>query len=310
MPVEQPRTVVIHAHGMVAHKSSNVIVQMLSKKLDFSKVKTIQFIPSGRIRVTFKSLEYRNVILERKTLQIDDVHFLNITASDDPVTTVYVHYLPDEAGDVGIRLALLPFGTVHDISYQRFAGFKNNATGTRIVRMSLNHHIPFQCNIQGYPCRVWYVGQPLKCTICSGAHKAADCPDRNKCKRCKQPGHFARDCQNAWGTTTQAQPDPPAPPSAPNPTPLLPLTPPLLPLPLFLPLPLPLLPRVVLPPLSPPLMSVNVQPPLQSHVDGLAPSQVSMYSETEDSIAEFSEEESPPCCFPFPLYLFLYLRQL
>ena len=41
-------------------------------------------------------------------------------------------------------------------------------------------------------------------------------------------------------------------------------------------------------------MSVNVQPPLQSHVDGLAPSQVSMYSETEDSIAEFSEEESPP----------------
>ena len=55
MPVEQPKTVVIHAHGMVAHKSSNVIVQMLSKKLDFSKVKTIQFIPGGRIRVIFKS---------------------------------------------------------------------------------------------------------------------------------------------------------------------------------------------------------------------------------------------------------------
>ena len=222
------------------------------------------------------------------------MHFLNITASDDPVTTVYVHYLPDEAGDVGIRLALLPFGTVHDISYQRFAGFKNIATGTRIVRMSLNHHIPFQCNIQGYPCRVWYVGQPLKCTICSGAHKAADCPDRNKCKRCKQPGHFARDCQNAWGTTTQAQPDPPAPPAAPNPTPLLPLTPPLLPLPLFLPLPLPHLLRVVLSPLFPPsLMSVNVQLPPQSHVDGLVPSQASLYSETEDSIAEFSEEDFP-----------------
>ena len=213
MPVEQPKTVVIHAHGMVAHKSSNVIVQMLSKKLDFSKVKTIQFIPGGRIRVTFKSQEYRNAILERKTLQIDDVHFLNITASDDPVTTVYVHYLPDEAGDVGIRLALLPFGTVHDISYQRFAGFKNIATGTRIVRLSLNHHIPFQCNIQGYPCRVWYVGQPLKCTICSGAHKAADCPDRNKCKRCKQPGHFAKDCQNAWGTANPTPPPASDPPS-------------------------------------------------------------------------------------------------
>ena len=53
-------------------------------------------------------------------------------------------------------------------------------------------------------------------------------------------------------------------------------------------------------------MSVNVQPPLQSHVDGLAPSQVSLYSETEDSIAEFSEEESPlllplpPLSLPLP----------
>ena len=143
MPVEQPRTVVIHVHGMVEHKSSNVIVQMLSKKLDFSKVKTIQFIPGGRIRVTFTSLEYRNVILNRKTLQIDDVHSLNITASDDPVTDVYVHNLPNEAGDVGIRLALLPFGTAHVITYQRFASFKNISTGTRICRMSLNQHIPF-----------------------------------------------------------------------------------------------------------------------------------------------------------------------
>ena len=47
-------------------------------------------------------------------------------------------------------------------------------------------------------------------------------------------------------------------------------------------------------------MSVNVQPPLQSHVDGLAPSQVSLYSETEDSIAEFSEEESPSVASPSP----------
>ena len=180
IPVDQPRTVVIHAHGMVAAKSSNVVAQMLSKKLDFSKVRHIQFIVGGRIRVTLSSVEYRNEILNRKTIQIDDVHFLNVTASDSPVTNVYVHYLPVEAGYVGLCLALLPFGSVHEISYQRFAGFKDISTSTRIVRMSLDHHIPFQCNIQGYPCHVWYAGQPLKCTICKGTHKAADCPDRNK----------------------------------------------------------------------------------------------------------------------------------
>ena len=182
MPVDQPRTVVIHAHGMVAAKLSNVVAQMLSKKLDFSKVRHVQFILGGHIRVSLSTVEYRNEILNRKTIQIDDVHFLNVTASDSPVTNVYVHYLPVEAGDVGLRLALLPFGTVHEVTYQRFTDFKDISTGTRIVRMLLDHHVPFQSNIQGYPCRVWYAGQPLKCTICKGAHKAADCPDRNKCR--------------------------------------------------------------------------------------------------------------------------------
>lgn len=161
MSVEQPMTVVIHAHGLVAVKSSNVIMQMLSKKLNFEKVRSIQFVPGGRIRVTFSCLEYRNAILGNKTLQIDDLHHLDVTESDVPVTNVYVHYLPVEAGDVGIRLALRPFGKVVGISHQHFSGFKQITTGTRIVRMCLHQHIPFQCNIQGFPCRVWYTGSRL-----------------------------------------------------------------------------------------------------------------------------------------------------
>ena len=106
------RTAEDGGHPCTWHGGGEVVVKLLSKKLDFSKVKTIQFIPGGRIRVTFTSLEYRNVILGRKTLlQVDDVHFLNITSSDDPVTTVYVHC------DMGIRLALVPFGTVYEITY-------------------------------------------------------------------------------------------------------------------------------------------------------------------------------------------------
>ena len=129
-------------------------------------------------------------------------YILSITGSNAPVTSVYVYYLPVDARDVGIRLALANYGTVHEITHQHFAGF-NKITRTRIVHMSLDQHIPFQCNIQGYPCRVWYSGQPLKCTICKGAHKAADCPEKNKCKGCHQAGHFACDWKNAWGTTPQ-----------------------------------------------------------------------------------------------------------
>ena len=153
-PVTQPMMVIIHAHGMVAAKSSNVVVQMLSKQLDFKKVHSVQFVPGGWIRVTFTCLEYRNLILARKSPQIDDLHHLNVTESDAPVTNVYVHYLPVEAGDIGIRLGLAPFGKVHEVSHQQFAGFKGITTGTRIVRISINQHIPFQCDFQGYPCHV------------------------------------------------------------------------------------------------------------------------------------------------------------
>ena len=320
MPVDQPRTVVIHAHGMVAAKSSNIVAQMLSKKLDFSKVCHIQFIPGGRIRVTCSSVEYRNEILNRKTIQIDDVHFLNVTASDSPVTNVYVHYLPVEAGDVGLHLALLPFGTVHEISYQRFVGFKDISTGTRIVRMSLDHHIPFQCNIQGYPCRVWYAGQPLKCTICKGTHKAADCPDRNKCRRCHQPGHFAKDCKNVWGTTPQAPAlsGPPPPSNVPHPSPpSAPATPaPDAPDPPDVPdAPAPSLSTSMdsaAPPVDPvvqvppPLMSLVTTPPQTSDRpdtmnEDPAASQASLFS-SEASIGSFSDDEMTPTpvLTPFP----------
>ena len=32
-------------------------------------------------------------------------------------------------------------------------------------------------------------------------HKSATCPDKDKCRLCRQPGHFARNCPNPWGTT-------------------------------------------------------------------------------------------------------------
>ena len=318
MSVSQPKTVVIHAHGMVAAMSTNVIVQMLSKKLDFKRITAIQFIPNGRFRVTCTSVEYRNTILAMKVICIDGIHELQITESDTPVTTVYVHYLPPEAGDAGLRLMLAPFGKVLGITNQRFSGFKQICTGTRIVRMALEQHIPFQFNVQGYPCRVWYAGQPLKCTICKGAHKAADCPDRNKCKLCRQSGHFAKDCKNAWGTTPQdvphAQMGTPPPPPGPNPTP---------PSAAHAPGPDPpdpapsasghVTPSGSDPPViasvdnvdsaadhvPPPLMSVDVQPPEQLQVEVLASSQDSLASES-DSIDEFTEEDSSLVATPSP----------
>lgn len=68
--------------------------------------------------------------------------FTSSRESDSPITSVYVHYLPVEAGNTGIRLALAPFGKVLDITYQHFSGFKQILTGTRIVHVfGTSHHI-------------------------------------------------------------------------------------------------------------------------------------------------------------------------
>lgn len=162
MGFDQPNTVVIQAHGMVAATSSNVIVQ-----LDFTKVCSFQFIPGGRICVTFLDQAYRDEILWAGSITVDH-HELIVTESDTPLISVYIHYLPVEAGEDGIKLALSPFGKVVDLSHQRFSSFRNISTGTRIVRMSHDQHLPLKLSIMGYPCRAWKRGQPLKCVICWG----------------------------------------------------------------------------------------------------------------------------------------------
>ena len=76
-----------------------------------------------------------------------------------------------------------------------------------MIKMVVEREIPSQLTIRGFPCRVWYKGQPVRCNICRDVgHLAASCPNKGICGRCKEPGHTTGQCSNAWNTAQTSVP--------------------------------------------------------------------------------------------------------
>ena len=72
-------------------------------------------------------------------------------------------------------------------------------------RMLLSDHVPCFVRVDKFDCRVWYVGQPPQCSMSrSSGRRAPACPLAGLCRRCRLPGHVARECWQAWGPSVSA----------------------------------------------------------------------------------------------------------
>ena len=199
------KTVTLQTKGQLKGTAPAAIVESAVSTFPDFDVKSVQFRPNSEILITFASPEQKQAVLQKEGAVLCG-QSCKIVGGKPPSTVVQVHHYPYEFPDAPIKTKLSEFGEVLNIRHQVFPGFPNIFTGTRLVRMIVKKEIPKDLLISSSYVSVWYKGQPLVCNICNErGHKAAVCPLRGKCRRCRQPGHIARYCRNnPWASAVES----------------------------------------------------------------------------------------------------------
>ena len=204
-----PKSVVLHFPAKI-HKTQGVsdVAPQLLRALDAHKIEAVQFLRSGRVRVTAKTAELRDELLEGSTLLYGDVS-VPVTAADQHIYPVFVHDLPVELSDDDVKCAFKSFGVVHSVHQCFFRDFPSITNGTRRLIMSFRGSLPSSVSVLDFPARVFHPGQPVQCTVCHmSGHQSRACPFSGLCLRCKQPGHVAPNCTRAWGSYSSSSSPP------------------------------------------------------------------------------------------------------
>ena len=197
---------------------SSAVLPELLRAVDQEKLSTVQFLRNGAARLTFKS-----------TADCDAAVANGITYGDVPLRVVsvetrsrlvYLRDCPTEVSDAVVRGFFASFGEIHSVSRSCHDAFPGLFDGNRLVKMTMTKDIPASVRVAGCDCHVWYRRQPAFCVICKKlGHRGKSCPLDGLCRRCRRPGHVARECRNAWGAARVPSAGPSSAPSTPAPPP-------------------------------------------------------------------------------------------
>ena len=209
------RTVVLDVSGFSEERDINYIAEKICSTFSVGDVVSIQFMPGKSVRVSFKDESIKTTVLSNDSLSVDGVP-CPVRGGGPRPENVLIFRCPFEVEHSVLKEVMSQYGTVHGIQHRSWLHLDGVMDGSRVVRMTRARGISRTILVKDHQCKVWYKGMPISCDICSGSHKAQDCPYKGVCMRCRQPGHVQRDCTNApnaWGTSgsgvdAAANPDP------------------------------------------------------------------------------------------------------
>ena len=97
------RSVVLHFPAEI-HRNQGVseIAPQLLRAVNVERIAAVQLLKNGRVRVTCKTAEYGDDLLEGSTLLFGDVP-IPVTADDQPIRFVFVRDLPFEVPDDDVK---------------------------------------------------------------------------------------------------------------------------------------------------------------------------------------------------------------
>ena len=188
-----PQTFNIQCRKQLSGKSKEDILEEVLIVFPHYHIKCVQ-VAHEVIRVTLASADEYKVAKQQPGIRLFGM-WCPILGGGPPVTIIHVFDYPYEEDDVYVKNVLGDFGTVKRVKKQTYLSKPDVFTGTRLVSVTLEATPPRFITINGYLCRIWYKGQPLICNLCGvQGYKSAGCPNKDKCRRCGEVGHFARSC--------------------------------------------------------------------------------------------------------------------
>lgn len=124
-------------------------------------------------------------------------------------------WLPPQLPDSEVKKVLEPFGTVKEITREkwRFSDFEETATLTRVVTLVLKDHlsvdrVPHMLNIYGVNTLVVIPGRPPVCLRCKAVgHIRRHC-STPRCTQCWRFGHSIEECVVTYASKLQGNASP------------------------------------------------------------------------------------------------------